>query len=281
MIPINYVIAFFGLLFASVFDIKTKEVPDWLNFSLIAFGFGSAIIASIIYSTYTYILYSVIGFVFAMLVSFLFYYTGQWGGGDAKMLMGLGALFGFNISGGIPFIVLLLLNIFIFGAIYSMGWSVVLAYRHRTEFKKAFDKLIHSKKVMVYRRVILVITILGLISFFFSPVFMKPIIIGFLVLLFFGFYFIIYSRAVEKSSMEKYIPVNKLTEGDWVLETMTIKGKVHKFSKEGISKKEIELLKKSFKKKTIKIKEGIPFLPSFFVAYIITLWIGNWIIFLV
>lgn len=281
MIPVNYVIAFFGLLFASIFDIRTREVPDWLNFSLIAFGFGSAIIASIIHLTYTYILYSAIGFVFAMLVSFLFYYTGQWGGGDAKMLMGLGALFGLNISGGIPFIILLLLNIFIFGAIYGMGWSLYLAFKHKKDFKKAFDKLVHSRKVMVYRRVIMVITILGLLFFFFSPIFLKPIIMGFLVLLFFGFYFIIYSKAVEKSSMEKMIPINKLTEGDWVLETMTINGKEHKFSKQGISKKDIALLKKSFKKKTIKVKEGIPFLPSFFVAYVITLWIGNWIILLV
>ncbi|MFH1771122.1 MAG: A24 family peptidase [archaeon] len=281
MIPINYAVAFFGLLLASIFDIKTREVPDWLNYSLIAFGFGSAIITSILYSTPIYILYSAIGFVFGMLVSFLFYYTGQWGGGDSKMLMGLGAILGFNISGGIPFIVVLLMNIFIVGALYSMGWSVFLAYKHKKEFKKTFSELVHSKKVMTYRKIITTITILGLVYFFFAPIMLKPVIIGLLVIIFFGFYFIIYSKAVEKSSMEKIILVSKLTEGDWVLERVTIKGEIHRFSREGISKKEIDMLKKSFKKKTIRIKEGIPFLPSFFLAYIITFLMGNWVILMV
>ena len=35
MIPVLYLIALIALIIASYTDIKTREVPDWLNFSLI------------------------------------------------------------------------------------------------------------------------------------------------------------------------------------------------------------------------------------------------------
>lgn len=61
MIPVSFVFAFFGLFFASIFDIRTREIPDWLSYSMIALGFGTALIASILYKDFYPIVYSIIG----------------------------------------------------------------------------------------------------------------------------------------------------------------------------------------------------------------------------
>ncbi|NQU98599.1 prepilin peptidase [Candidatus Woesearchaeota archaeon] len=285
MIPVNYAFAFFGLLFASIFDIKTREIPDWLNYSLIGFGFGTSIILSITNLNYWIFVYSLLGFLAGLIISLVFYYTGQWGGGDAKMMMALGALIGLDFHSGFPIFVVLLLNIFIIGAIYGAIWSVFLALKHRKQFKKSFKEIIREKNILIIRKTILIIVVLLLLFLFITPTSMKPFIIGIAAFIFFAFYFYIYSKAVEKSAMEKYIPLEKLTEGDWVLETIYINGKkIYSPSNEGIDKKEIKKLlelKKHHKKSKIKIKEGIPFLPSFFIAFIVTLLLGNWVLWVI
>ncbi|MBU0472308.1 MAG: A24 family peptidase [Nanoarchaeota archaeon] len=280
MIAINYVFAFFGLLIATITDLKNREVPDWLNYSLLSLGFGSALISWIQTSNYQFMVFSVLGFLAATIIALIFYYAGQWGGGDAKMLMALGALLGLELGRGIPTLIILLLNIFIVGAIYGSVFSVVLALKHKKEFKKAFSELLLEKKNLFIRKIVLVIVICCLALFFIIPINLKVLILGFGAITFFVFYFYIYSKAVEKSSMEKFIPLEKLTEGDWVLETVYVNGKkICSPKSEGIEKEQILKLlelKKYHKKSMIKIKEGIPFLPSFLIAFIVTLLIGNW-----
>ncbi len=48
MIVINIITAIIALAIGTYTDLKTREVPDWLNYSLIAFSFGSAIIYSLV-----------------------------------------------------------------------------------------------------------------------------------------------------------------------------------------------------------------------------------------
>jgi len=83
-------------------------------------------------------------------------------------------------------------------------------------------------------------------------------------------------KAVEKSCMIKKIPLSKLTEGDWITGKIKLKNnKIFASEKTGISAKDIALLKKN-KIKFVNVKYGMPFLPSFFVAYILTIILGNW-----
>ena len=55
-------IAFIALVIATLTDIKTREVPDWVNFGLIGTGFGINLIFSIVYWESSFILNSLIGF---------------------------------------------------------------------------------------------------------------------------------------------------------------------------------------------------------------------------
>ncbi|MBC8500175.1 MAG: prepilin peptidase [Nanoarchaeota archaeon] len=284
MIPVNYVFAFFGLLFASIFDIKTREIPDWLNYSMIGLGFGTAVIYSTIFLTFRFLVSAVLGFLLALLIAMIFYKAGQWGGGDAKAMMGLGALIGLEFTGELPIFIILLLNIFIIGAIYGTVWSVFLAIKHKKQFKKSFKEIIREKNILIIRKTILIIVVLLLLSLLITPTLVKPFILGIAAFVFFVFYFYVYSKAVEKAAMEKYIPIEKLTEGDWVLEEIYAnKKKICSPKDYGVTKKQIAKLlelKKYHKRSKIKIKEGIPFLPSFFIAFVMLLLLGNWLMWL-
>ena len=57
------ILGFAALIFASIHDLKTREVPDWLSYSLIVTGFGIRIIHSLIFQDYWYLGYGFIGFV--------------------------------------------------------------------------------------------------------------------------------------------------------------------------------------------------------------------------
>ena len=91
-------IALIGLIIGSITDLKTREVPDWLNYGLISIGLGLNLIFAFIYRDYWIFLNSLIGFIAFLLIALAMFYTGQWGGGDSKMLMGLGATIGINIK---------------------------------------------------------------------------------------------------------------------------------------------------------------------------------------
>src|SRR3989338_8420459 len=121
------IIGLVALLIASITDLRTKEVPDWLNFSVIAAALGIRAIHSIISSDYMYLVYGVIGFTAMFFLGMILYYGRLWGGGDTKLLMGLGALFGtapFFVTVNYPFIAILLINIIIVGSIYSLLFAI-------------------------------------------------------------------------------------------------------------------------------------------------------------
>lgn len=284
MIYLNSVAAFIGLIIGSVADIKTREIPDWLNFSLIGFGLGNSLLVSILFNNYHIVGFSILGFLVGLVIAYLLYRCGQWGGGDAKMLMGLGALLGFNFTNGVPDLMVLIMNIFVFGALYGIFWSVYLSIKHREEFKEALKKRLHNTKTMNLRKILWIFILVGVITSFAFNTQVQLLILAFLAIVFIMFYFFIYTKTVEEACMEKKISIDKLTEGDWVLEKVVVKGKkICGPQYSGITKEQIkELLKtkKQHKKKTIKVREGIPFLPSFLIAFIVMVLFGNWVIIL-
>src|SRR3989344_8428018 len=123
------VIGVLTLLIASITDIKSKEVPDWLSFATIAAALGIRLIHSIAYADYSYFIYGIIGFGIMFFLGLILYYGRLWGGGDTKLLMGLGALFGttpYFVMINYPFIAVLLINIIIVGSVYSLAFAIGL-----------------------------------------------------------------------------------------------------------------------------------------------------------
>ena len=82
-----------------------------------------------------------------------------------------------------------------------------------------------------------------------------------------------FTIAVEKSALIKSVSPEKLTEGDWLLKDVKIGKTVIKADFDGLSKKDIALIKKA--NKAVMIKYGLPFVPVFLLAFITELVFGN------
>jgi len=273
------IIALAWLSFASIHDIKKREVPDWLNYSLIIIAFGLRVIHSIVFKEFTFFLHGLIGFVILFILANILYYAKQWGGGDSKLLMGMGIVFAtypesllkfFNPNLDIPFLIIIVINIFIVGSIYGIFWSVGLTVKN---YKEVFKEL--KKQKSLNRSLLIFAVIMAILSFLFFNTLNKIIIIALIAFILILTYLTAFIKSVEKVTMVKEIPTNKLTEGDWIVKPVYSHNRLIYSTKDpGISKKQIDLLKK-YGIKSVTIKEGIPFVPSFLLGVLTSLVIGN------
>ena len=144
---IKHSIAALYLLAGSISDIKTREVADWANYGLITLGIASNLIFSLVSNDWNFILTSLMGFGAFLLLALLMFYTGQWGGGDSKMLMGLGALYGLGLKWtDNSFLISFLINTLIAGAIYGIIWSIVSAIKNRKKFLEEYKKIASNRQ---------------------------------------------------------------------------------------------------------------------------------------
>ena len=74
--------------------------------------------------------------------------------------------------------------------------------------------------------------------------------------------------------MIERIKPSKLQEGDWILEDIKTDKLIYSKKSLGVSKEQIELIKKH-NIKDVLIKKGIPFVPSFLLGAILTYIFGN------
>ena len=276
-------IALIYLLIASYTDIKTREVPDWLNFSLVPLALGVRLIYSLTINEYSIIIEGLVGFAAFFALALVMFYTGQWGGGDSKLLMGLGALIGLKFTFN-TFMASFLINTIIIGSIYGLIWSVISAFKNRKKFVKELHKI--KKSMLRLRRFMLVLFILLLLALFIVPdMFSKLLILSIMVIVYSTFYLMIFIKIVERSCMLKYVKPTEVTEGDWIAKDVIINNKRLTGPKDlGIERKQLNKLIAYYKKGKIKkvlIKVGIPFVPSFLVAYVLTLLYGNLLIYLI
>ncbi|MFO7711365.1 MAG: hypothetical protein R6V53_06365, partial [Candidatus Woesearchaeota archaeon] len=83
-------------------------------------------------------------------------------------------------------------------------------------------------------------------------------------------------KAVEEFAMVKPISVEKLTEGDWIVDDVVIDGKhICGPADLGVRQEQIKQLKRLKRQNKIKkvvIKEGVPFVPSFLIAFVVNYW---------
>jgi len=204
------------LLISSYTDIKTREVPDWISYAFLSTAFGIRLIFSLEYG-YSIILSGLLGFLVCFLLAHLLYYTRQWGGGDSKILMGMGASIGITYPFTLASFNLLLFFIFLLfvGAIYGLIWMLILALRNKTLFLKTFRQKLNLHKNIHY--LILSLTLLSIIISLFSPLFLP-----FIILIPLFFYLLLAVFCIEEHFFHKQISPHKLTEGDWVVDDILI-----------------------------------------------------------
>ncbi len=268
-------LAFVWIVFASIQDLRSREVSNWVSFSLIIFAMGFRVFYSLFSpeSGWDFSLFyqGLIGLAIFFALGNLFYHGRIFAGGDAKLMIALGAVLPLSES--------LLSNLWLFtlffiiflfaGAAYGFLWSFVLAFKNLHGFKKEFSFLLNQNKKYAYASLFsgLIFASLGFFaseSLFFS--------LGILVFAMPYLYF--YARAVDETCMIKEVRSSQLTEGDWLYKDLKLgkgKNKTIKASWEGLSKEDIDEIRKKYKKR-VKIRQGIPFVPVFLIALIIFIW---------
>ena len=285
-LSINFALCFLALFAGSLTDLKKREVPDWVNYGLIIAGVALNLLFSVIYWTPRFIINSVVGLLVFFGIAWIMFYAGQWGGGDSKMLMGLGSVIGIDVTFKFPqFLAAFLINSLFVGAIYGLFWSFLLVFRNKRKFLKTFKKKLSVDKIKHAKKFILVFVIITISLFFIiNDAFMKILLLSFAFLILTTFYLFIFVKAVEKSCMHKQVEPSRLTEGDWIVKDIIVGGKYITGPKDlGISKGKIKKLVEFYRRGKVRkvlIKEGIPFVPSFLLAFLLTLFFGD-ILFLI
>ena len=275
----------FSFLAAAVIsDVRKREVPNWVNYGLIITGLGLNLLHSAVTLNWTFLIFSILGAVAALALAAIMFYTGQWGGGDSKLLIGLGAAMGFSISTRQPFVSLgdqlisFLFNLVFVSLFYAVVLGTILAFKNKKKFGAAFRKQLDSSGNL--RKVVFAACAAGLVLVIVShDVVIKFSILGLVAALFSGLYLSIMAKSVERACMLKSISPLKLTEGDWIAKDVVVGGKRICGPKDlGVDKSQIKQLIALYKKKkimSVQIKEGLPFAPSFMIAYVITIFLGN------
>jgi hypothetical protein len=285
ILVISFLITLIWLILASISDIKTREVPNWLSYSLIIIGVAFVILELILTKDKDILINSLISFGICFVIANVMYYSRQWGGGDAKLLIGMGitlSTYPLYLSsrinpklGEIPFIATILMNIMLVGVVYGICWSIYLGIKNRKLLKEDIKKNLEKNKK--YRYLISWLTFILLVSSFFLEPMLKLLVLICGFSLFLLFYLSLFIKSVENSCMFKQVTINNLTEGDWVTEKIVIDNSlIYNPRNTGITMKDINHLKK-FKGKinSVTVKEGIPFIPSFLIGVLISIFIGN------
>ena len=258
-----WVIAFAYILFAVIQDIKTREIANWLTFSLVIF----TLIFRFFYSLFekdgfSFFFNGLIGFAIFFALGNLFYYARVFAGGDAKLMIGLGAILPISVnlySNLFSFITFILIFLFS-GFAYILITSTVLCIKNFKPFKKEFLKQIKKNK-----KLILIINLLG--GFLLLLGFLNLSFLIFLGLTFFVLYLYLYSKSIDEVCMIRNIQSIHLREGDWLYSDVKIGKNTIKASWDGLSKKDILEIRKRYKQ--TKIRQGIPFSPNFLISFII------------
>ncbi|MFH2020035.1 MAG: A24 family peptidase [archaeon] len=277
MLDFFLTLSLIAIIIGSWTDIRTLEVPDWLNYTLIAVGIGGNLIYTIVEWDAIFIIRSLLGLAAALALGLLMFYTGQWGGGDSKMLFGLGAMIGVNWPLRLDFFWMFLVNMLFAGAAYGLAWVIAMAIIYRKKLSKKISAMLKDKKLTRIRLVSGLAAVTALIIIFFIQIdnFAKLALTTMLVLLYFLNYMFVLIKAVEEVAMIKTVDPEKLTEGDWIAQEIKVDGKHIAGPKElGLEKKqlkEILALKALGKITKVKVKYGIPFVPSFLIAFVFTL----------
>ena len=255
-------LGFVWILFAVIQDLRKKEIANWLNFSLIIFALAFRFFYSLFSNQgYASLFQGLIGLGAFFIIGNLLYYGKVFAGGDAKLMIALGAIIPFspNLYININLVLMFFLFFLIAGALYGITFSLYLGLKNRKNFVREFSNLFKKNKKLFYISLIAGIAIIAFSSF-------EIILIYLGILIFISPYIYISAKAIDESCMITKVSTRSLTEGDWLYKNIRVGNRLIKESWEGLTKEEIVLLRK--KKKYVLIRQGIPFSPVFFISYV-------------
>lgn len=263
---IRIFIALIGSGIAGIWDLKTTNIPDSVCIAMIISAFSLHTIQGFLTNDFSLLINATIVGALFLIFSLVMYFTGQWGGGDGELLIAIGVLL--PVSSYVtyfPFSLSFFINMIFIGAIYSIIYSLILAYRNPKVRKDFFKNLKETKSISIM--------IFILILFLFSTILNEGLLSLIFILLLALFIFQKFAKSIERG-FYKRIPVSKLKPDDMIGEDIP-KLKIYKKFIRGLTKKEVQKIKKY--RKYVKIKEGIRYGIVFFLALLFTLLYGDFL----
>jgi len=256
------VLALIWIIFAVVSDLKTREIPNWLNFSLIIFILGIRFFYSFFDENWDFFIQGLFGFGIFFIISNFLYYARFFAGGDAKLMMSLGPVLPLEVDflGNVSLFLNFLFLFLIAGAIFGFVSILYFSYKDFNKIKKDFIKNMKNNKRIFYL-FMLIGLLLMLTGFFGELLFLLGALLFILPYLFF------YTKAIDNVCLVQKINSKELTEGDWLHQQVKIGSNTIIPKWEGVNKKEIRLIRKKYK--FVLIKRGIEFSPVFLVSFIV------------
>ena len=262
---------FIGIVVACLQDLKRREVDNWLNLFLLMASFSFIFFKAIFERDATIVFQA--GFALVIMFAFmnLFYYGRVFAGGDAKLLFAMTVFFvGATFMATLVNIGIFLLFLMVSGSIYGLTYSVVLYVRN---FEKVNKKIRSGFSALWVRYMILI----GVGLFVLSYVNLVFLFFAIFVLVLPVLY--VFAKGLEDVAMVKEISGKELREGDWLVEDVRVRGKVIKADWDGLSTESVRLLRGE---KKVLIKEGLPFVPAFLIAFVLYVFLrGGFVGFLV
>ncbi len=279
---ISYLLVFISLVGTAIsgyIDLKTTEIPDEIPLAMVIIGLLIRFGFSLFTGDWRFLFFpALIGAGF-FLFGIIMYFTGQWGGGDAKVLGAVGILIGTLPEGIVsysifPFFLNIFFNVFLVGAAYIIVYALLISVRNK-KIKKYFLKSLKAGKIEFLVFVSAILIILGLNVFIFwsnfGIVFLWPSIGAFFGCM--GLYFLWkFLKTVEKVGFYKKIKTEKLREGDMIGEDVK-ELDLNKRIIRGLTKEEVDKIRKI--KDKIWVREGVRFAPVFFITIVVTILFGN------
>ncbi len=249
-----FFIFFIGIFIAMCQDFRRREVDDWLNFLLFFSGSFFLVLSLKNFNLASYGFFTFLVCIF----SFALYYLRFFAGGDAKLVFAMTPLFyEIFLMKSIQNLSVFFILLFFSGAVYGLGYLIFSLLKNFKKFKKEF--FVNLKKSIFIRYI-------TIFSFFFLVLSFWNIYLLSLFILIFSFSLLfLLAKSVEKVSFIVRKKTTNLVEGDWLEKDISVGKSTVKSSWEGLSKRDILLLKKYHK--TVIVKEGIPYVPAFFIAF--------------
>jgi Flp pilus assembly protein protease CpaA len=254
LLILSHVLAFCSLFIGSLFDLDTTDVPD--EFS--AIGVVGGILLHAVYSyisgDWSFLGWSLgVGAIFSI-VGWGAYYMGGWGGADAFAMSVLGFAAPF-VPPAPSFIdpVNLIFNLMIVAFAYTTAYTF---YRclNRDSIKTTVDRLENEKY-----RVLGEIGVAGLFSaFVWSTGLNGATYFGLLLSLIILYRFF---KVVENDMMSETFPVEEVEAGDVAAPGQGFGDKIVGLTEEQLEETDLD---------EIEIRRGVPFMPVFVIALLIT-----------
>lgn len=261
-----FVLGILWILFASTQDLRSREVANWLNFSLIMFALGFRFFYSLFNGNFNFFMQGVIGLAIFFALGNLLYYSRMFAGGDAKLMIALGSILGFttSLSTNLKIYFAFFLLFLISGAVYGLLATIYFSVKYKKNFKKEFKKRFNENKKITLA--IIIFGILLIISGLFES---SLFVLGILIVVF--PILLLYAKTVDSSCMIREVKISEASEGEWLYKQLKVGKKIIRPTWDGLTKEEIKLLRKKYK--TIFIKVGIAFIPVFLVAFILLMFV--------